>query len=126
MTIYISGPITGLPNNNKSAFKNAVSQLLKIKRTTRFCTLRIINPLSHIAIRIDKQFAAKGKRPEWTDYMRGCIKKLTEADCVLFLDGWAQSEGATMERYIAKRLDIPCADNITELKKILEAKYENS
>jgi hypothetical protein len=126
MTVYISGPITGLPDNNKRAFQSAMSRLWEIKRTTNFCSMKIINPLTHIAKRLERQFAAKGKEPQWADYMRACIKKLVEADCVFFLEDWVKSEGATMERYIAKRLGIPCADNTAELKIILEGKNENS
>jgi len=126
MTVYISGPITGLPNNNKQAFQTAAARLWDIKRSTRFCNMKIISPPTHIAKRLERQFAAKGKEPQWSDYMRACIKKLTEADCVFFLADWVKSEGATMERYIAKRLGIPCADNIDELKIILEGKNENS
>jgi len=126
MTVYISGPISGRPDNNKLAFQDAMSRLWEIKRTTRFCTIKIINPLTHIVKRLEKQFAAKGKEPQWADYMRACIKKLAEADCVFFLADWAKSDGASIERYIAKRLGIPCADNITELKKILEGNNENS
>jgi hypothetical protein len=126
MIIYISGHISGRPDNNKLAFQAAMSRLWEIKRTTRFCTMKIINPITHIAKRLERQFAAKGKEPQWADYMRACIKKLVEADCVFFLEDWAKSDGASIERYIAKRLGIPCADNITELKKILEGKNENS
>jgi hypothetical protein len=68
--------------------------------------MKIINPL-HIATWLEKSFAARGKEPAWEDYMRACIKKLCDATCVYFLDDWAQSEGATVERYIAKRLNIP-------------------
>jgi nucleoside 2-deoxyribosyltransferase len=122
MTVYIAGPVTGLPDNNKKAFQIAFRCLWDMKRTSRYCDMKIINPLTHVAKRLERQFAAKGKRPEWADYMRACIKKLVEADCVFFLVDWVKSDGATLERYIAKRLGIPIVDNITELLEILEAK----
>jgi hypothetical protein len=74
-----------------------------------------------VAARLEKSFAARGKEPVWEDYMRACIKKLCEATCVYFLNDWVESEGATVERYIAKRLNIPCADTRDELKQILGA-----
>jgi hypothetical protein len=117
MTIYISGAITGLPNNNKPAFQNAYSMINQL-RNCFGSSLHVINP-QHIGARVRRAFA--GKEPQWSDYMRACIKKLCEADCVFFLPDWAQSEGATLERHIAKRLNIPLADNIDELKKIMEA-----
>ena len=124
MTVYISGPISGRPDNNKLGFQSAMKRLWELKRTTQFCGMKIINPLTHIAKKLDRQFAAKSQKPEWVDYMRACIKKLVEADCVFFLDDWAKSDGASIERYIAKRLGIPIADTIAELKKILEGKNE--
>jgi len=120
MTVYISGPISGRPDNNKLGFQSAMSRLRELKRTSEFRGMKIINPLTNIAKKLDRQFAAKNQKPEWVDYMRACIKKLVEADCVFFLDDWAKSDGASIERYIAKRLGIPIADTITELKKILE------
>jgi len=120
MTVYISGPISGRPDNNKLGFQSAMSRLRELKRTAQFCDIKIINPLTHIAKKLDRQFAAKNQKPEWVDYMRACIKKLVEADCVFFLNDWAKSDGASIERYIAKRLGIPIADTIAELKKILE------
>jgi len=66
-------------------------------------------------------FKKKGKGdPKWTDYMRGCIKKLLAADCAFFLPDWAQSEGASLERYIASRFGIPCADDLEALKEIIK------
>lgn len=120
MIVYISGAVTGIPNNNKRAFQHAYSQIAELKKYPRLRTMKIINPL-HIGARTERRFAARGKgTPEWTDYMRACIQKLCDVDCVYFLKDWTQSEGAAMERYVAKRLNIPCADSMDELKKLLE------
>lgn len=81
--------------------------------------MKIINPL-HLGARLEKTFAARGKgAPIWGDYMRACIKKLVDADCAYFLKDWTQSDGASVERYIAKWLGIPCVDSMEELKNIL-------
>jgi hypothetical protein len=121
MTVYISGAVTGIPNNNKQAFQCAYTWIADAGRRYSAENIKIINPL-HIAARLRKSFAAQGRgEPEWADYMRACIKKLCDATCVYFLSDWAQSKGASMEWYIAKRLNIPCADSMSELKKIMEA-----
>jgi hypothetical protein len=120
MIVYISGAISGRPNKNKQAFRWAYTMIGEFKGHPHLRNMKIINP-QHIAVRLEKSFAASGKEPAWEDYMRACIKKLCDASCVYFLDDWAQSEGATVERYIAKRLNIPCADNGEELKKIIGA-----
>jgi hypothetical protein len=118
MTVYISGAITGIKNNNKAAFAGAYNQIAELKRRLRISALKIVNPI-HIGTRVNKKFAAAGKEPAWSDYMRACIKKMCDATHVYFLDDWATSNGASLERHIAKRLGIPCADNIDELQNLL-------
>jgi hypothetical protein len=118
MTVYISGAITGIKNNNKAAFAGAYNQIAKLKRRLRIPALKVVNPI-HIGTRVNKKFATANKELDWSDYMRACIKKLCEATHVYFLSDWATSEGASLERHIAKRLGIPCADGIEELKDLL-------
>jgi hypothetical protein len=124
MIIYISGAITGVPNNNKRAFRAAYTRIAELGSRNGIKKLKIINPL-HIGARLRKSFAAQGRgEPEWADYMRACIKKLCDVTCAYFLNDWAQSNGASVERYIATRLKIPCADNMEELKNILARQGE--
>ena len=124
ITVYISGAITGIPDRNKGAFRAAARSITELKRAPSLRDMKIINPL-HIGRRVEKAFAARGwGEPSWDDYMRACIKKLMDVDCVYFLADWTRSDGATVERYIAKRLNIPCVDNVDELKLILGVKNE--
>jgi hypothetical protein len=128
VTVYISGAITGIPNRNKKAFEDASWKISELKRYSGLRDMKIINPL-HIGRRLEKSFTANGwGEPVWSDYMRVCVKKLVDVDCVYFLEDWTRSEGASVERYIAKRLSIPCVDNITELKyalrNVLEVKKQ--
>ena len=126
MTIYISGAITGLPNNNEAAFKDAHLRIAHIAKANKdFVKIKILNP-HKIAASLRGDFTKKNKgEPAWTDYMRTCIQKLCEADCVFFLKDWAQSKGASLERHIAGRLDIPLADNIDVLKEVIK-RFVNS
>jgi|LSQA01.1.fsa_nt_gi hypothetical protein len=123
MTVYISGAVTGIPNRNKKAFGEAYADIARLKRHPQLRDMKIINPL-RIGTKVDKAFAAQGAEPAWVDYMRECVKRLCDADCAYFLKGWDMSDGANVERYIAKRLSIPCADNLEELKRILKEKTE--
>jgi hypothetical protein len=116
MIVYISGAISGRPNKNKQAFRRAYAMTGEFKGRPHLRNMKIINP-RRIAARLEKSFAAREKDPAWEDYMRACNKKLCDASRVYFLDDWAQSEGATVERHIAKRLNMPCADSGEELKK---------
>ena len=118
MIIYISGPITGIPDGNKKAFQKAQKEIASIFKTIKTEKVKIINPVK-IGLKLEKSFALAGKEPAWEDYMRVCIKELCGATYVLSLTNWANSEGATMERYISKRLKIPCAENIKELSKLI-------
>jgi hypothetical protein len=125
MTVYISGPVTGIPKLNKKSFCAAYREIARLKARPRLRDMKIINPL-HIGARLRGCFNLRlGRLPQWSDYMRACVKKLMDADCVYFLSGWTESEGASIERYIAKRLGIPCADSAGELKKIMEANCAN-
>ena len=124
MTVYISGAITGIKDDNRAAFRAAYSEVAGIKSMANLQRLKIINPIT-VASRLRKSFDSRNEgEPTWQDYMRACIKKLCESDCVYFLPDWAHSEGASLERYIAKRLNIPFADSKEELIKIIGENYE--
>ena len=125
MIIYISGAITGTKNNNELAFNHACLEIKKmVKRQFPKESVKTINP-NKIGKAMRKEYSKQGKgEPEWTEYMRACIKKLCEADCAFFLPNWAESKGASLERHIAQRLDIPCADNMEILKQILTSMYK--
>lgn len=85
--VFISGPMTGLPEYNLPAFREAARQLTA-------AGYEALNP------------GARGVIPgyTWTDYMRDSIALLMRADMVVVLPGWASSEGARTEVAIAKKL----------------------
>jgi hypothetical protein len=110
-----------MPNGNKKAFCAAYGEIARLKARSRLRDMKIINPL-RIGARVDRAFAAKGAKPAWADYMRACVKKVCDADICYFLKGWDASGGARVERYLAKRLEIPCADSIEELEAAIRGK----
>ena len=118
MTIYISGPITGIPDRNKKMFQMAQSEIAFLCKGIKREKVKIINPVK-LGLKLDEVFARNGKEPTWEDYMRACIKELCGATYLLSMTNWANSEGATLERYIAKRLNIPIAENIKELSELI-------
>ena len=89
-TIYISGKITGAPNQNKHKFSNATEYLMKFANV-------VLNPHT---------LPANHDR-SWVSYMKVCIMALCRADKVVVLDDWKQSRGAIREVIIAKWLNIP-------------------
>jgi hypothetical protein len=92
-TIYIAGPMTGLPEFNYPAFFDAEERL----REQGFL---IKNP------------ATGQKHPNsiveddevWRYYMRQGIRMLLESDEIALLPGWMDSRGAKLEYFIAQNL----------------------
>jgi uncharacterized protein DUF4406 len=89
-TLYIAGPMTGLPEFNYPAFFEAEARLI----TAGYATL---NPARHGA----------DPAQTWADCMRVGIRDVTAADGVAVLPGWMNSTGARIEVRIAWDLGIP-------------------
>lgn len=100
--IYISGPMTGLPEHNFPAFNAAAA-------TLRDQGYQVTNP-AEINPSGDKS---------WEACMRADIKALCDCDTIMLLPGWESSQGAHLEVHIAHRLgmhvthfvDLPCAQD---------------
>lgn len=89
--IYLSGPMTGLPEYNRPAF-NAIAEELRSEGKTVFNPAELGEPdLIH--------------NRAW--YMRKDLEGLLKCDIVYVLPGWDESEGAKLEIEIAKQLEMP-------------------
>jgi hypothetical protein len=119
--VYLSGPITGMRDNNRRNFSKAQKKIEEA--FAEYEAPQIINP-NKLAEIVEFTFAEKNRnlfhaiKPQWSDYMRYCIEYLVRASCVYFLKGWEKSKGATLERHIAETLGIPCAETVEELLTI--------
>ena len=120
MIIYISGPITGYADRNKKAFSLAEKEIKSIFNSIKIDEkIKIINPVK-LGLKLDNKILAnRGGLPTWEEYMRACIKALSDVDFVYLLPNWGDSQGAVLEKYLAERLKIPCAENIKELSKLV-------
>lgn len=87
--VYISGPMTGLPNLNFPAF-NAEAERL------RGIGLEVVNPAE-----LNPDPAAT-----WHDCMRTDLKALLDCDTLALLPGWQKSSGAHLEMHVAHRVGI--------------------
>jgi len=89
--LYLSGPMSGLPDNNYPAFHEAAAKL-------RAAGYTVINP------------AELGLPPglEWIDYMRAAITAmmLGRAEALAMLPGWRDSDGALAEWELARSLGL--------------------
>lgn len=86
-TIYLSGPMTGMPDMNFPAFNDAA----KLWREEGY---RVINPAEVVP---DTTLS-------WEQCMRHDIKALMECDMLVLLPGWESSKGAHLEVHIAHRV----------------------
>ena len=89
--VYLSGPMTGLPDYNRPAFDKLAADIRAEGKTD-------FNP------------AEVGERDvirtrSW--YMRKDIEALLKSDSVHVLQGWEKSEGAKLEIEIARQLELP-------------------
>ena len=119
MIVYISGPITGIKNNNADAFFKMENELNRVFHDKLY--LKIINPIT-LGKRVDMYFdeishiRQTNETPEWKDYMRACIAELVYCTHVIVLKNYEKSKGVKTELFIAKSLEIPVFFNLEELK----------
>lgn len=91
MLVYISGPISGIPDDNRAAFTRAVEYLASIGHDA-------INPLDIAAtLPVDA---------EYPDYIRADVLALLDCEALYVLPGWQSSRGACVEVMLAKALDM--------------------
>lgn len=91
LTIYVAGPMTGIPDRNYPAFHAAEEQL-----TAR--GFKVLSPTQH--------GEPEGVHP-WHYYMRLGLRMLLDADAVALLPGWSRSRGANLEAVVAEALEMP-------------------
>lgn len=87
MPIYISGPMSGLPDFNFPAFHQKALEL-------RAHGFDVVNPAE-----FGEQVGM-----EWHEYLRKDIRALMACDAIWMLPGWSRSKGARLEHHIAVEL----------------------
>jgi hypothetical protein len=96
MRIYLSGPISNLPDLNFPAFNSAAADL-------RYRGFDVFTPSE---IELNPNW-------EWHDYMAVDIPEVVKADAVYVLPGWQKSTGAPIEVALAHWLKKPIYDYTT-------------
>lgn len=84
--IYLSGPMTGIPDYNFPAFNAAADKL-------RDQGYSVANPADNGGIDLS-----------WEGNMRNALRMLLECDEIAMLPNWEHSRGALMEFHIAATL----------------------
>lgn len=85
--IYLSGPITGIPNYRR--------RFGIVACRAEACGHTVINP----------SVETEGLTPR--DYMRISLARLEAADELWLLPGWQNSKGATIEKLYAEYIELP-------------------
>ena len=99
MIAYLSGPMTGLPDNGYPAFQVAAERL-------RAQGVQIISP---------HEIIPPGAGPwTWAQHMRVDLAALLTADVIVMLPGWETSRGARLEKAVAEALGLVVDYTLTE------------
>ena len=110
-TVYIAGPMTGYEDYNYPAFDEAASEWADRGWA-------VLNPADHFL---------RDQDLDMSQYMRGAIHALLQADAVALLPGWTNSPGATMEVIMAHRLGLTVYDvaGFDMTDKIRDVRYSD-
>lgn len=95
MTIYVSGPMSLIPDMNKAAFNEAAAELRQQGHT-------VLVPHEITAVAANSANDACS----WDQAMRADLIAMLRADCdtIAMLPGWEHSRGARLEHHVAKKL----------------------
>lgn len=85
--VYLSGPMTGLPELNFPAFQAWHRHLLVLG-------LQVVNPAE----------LNPDPATSWHDCMRRDLAELLTCDTLALLPGWTRSQGAHLEMHVAHRV----------------------
>jgi len=92
--IYISGPMTGLPDFNFAAFEAAEKLIRKVDPSAN-----VINPHT-----VEHGLGLEGA---WEQYLKFDLKAMLDCDLVVILPGWHNSKGSLLEIHVATSVGIP-------------------
>lgn len=106
-TVYISGPMSGLPDLNYPAFDAA-------QKYFKEAGWEVQNP-AEIGRNADAMRALIPGMPplEWKHYMLGDFAALAACDAIALLPGWEKSKGATLELMFATFCGLTVLDAVT-------------
>lgn len=90
--VYVSGPMTGLPEFNFPAFTSAAERLRAMGHD-------VVSP--HEVAHDDN---GEPGTIAWGVYLKRDLAEMLTCDTILLLPGWETSRGATLELYVATQV----------------------
>jgi hypothetical protein len=113
MRIYVAGPMTGLPDNNRKAFAFAWNRLMD-------AGFDAVSPhFLESAIEVETR-AKIGIAAVYRHVLPVDLFALSGVDGVLALPGWEESRGAKFEKHFADLIEIPWVVSSDPLNTQLE------
>lgn len=107
MRIYVAGPMSGQPNLNFPAFMEAGEQIEAMGHEP----VVPIDDDEHVDGRPTvESFIATADPEQRAELLKRDLKLLVECDAIAVLDGWRESNGASMEVRVARELEMPVLD----------------
>lgn len=101
MIIYLSGPMTGLPDHNYPAFQ-AAAERLRAQGAT------VVSPHELPA---NCPGCGENDLPHsWAEHMRADLAALLTCDVIMLLPGWETSRGAQLEKTVAEAVNMTVVD----------------
>jgi|SRR5579875_3669374 len=101
--VYLSGPMSGLPNFNYNTFHAVAAEL-------RNAGYKVVSPAENV----DDPSA------DWSDFMRRDIALMLQTDIIVALPGWEKSRGASIEIALGVKLGM----NVFEYPDLQEIDIE--
>lgn len=89
--LYLSGPMTGVPDLNRPAFNAAAKAL-------RSAGYAVVNP---------PELDRNEPRTTWKECLQRDIRHMMLCGAVATLPNWTKSRGANLEIYVGKKLSYP-------------------
>ena len=99
--IYLSGPMTELPEFNHPEFNRVTAQL-------RGMGFTVLNPAEN-PLPTDEAVRSNDLR-FWQHMMRQALRQMLDADVVVLLRGYDTSKGSRLEVAMAMQLGIGCVE----------------
>lgn len=101
-SVYLAGPMRGLPMFNFPAFMDAAMKL-------RAAGFTVANPAERdIASGFDPSKSLEDNNFSMRDAFLYDFGAITKADAVVFLPGWRKSSGSKAERLVAHHCEVSC------------------
>lgn len=117
MRVYLSGPMSGLPEFNFPAFATAAARL-------RGAGYEVVSPAEIVAGPPPSPSAGESEQKRFYNAcMRADLKAMLDCDAIALMRGWENSNGAHIELHVAQRVGLQVLF-VDELVREREAECE--